>query len=276
MQSTVGSPALSLLSAGEPGCVIAAFSRAVYVRLGAPARLVAIVPLDAPSGPLHLRVSRMPPAGVADLAEARDGVLTVGSTPLPIPAEAWQPPPAPDLPEARPAAARVLREALGDYRVLDLAGRPWDVMRSLRAEGLRRTLAGLAGRGTGLTPAGDDCAAGILLATAMLGAQGMTTWPPHELVDLASRHDSHEISVAFLTAAAQGQSIEPIHALIAACARSDLEGARAQVRRLERIGHSSGHDLAYGVLVGLGLADVIADDWLGERERMSSRTHRAE
>ena len=93
-------------------------------------------------------------------------------------------------------------------------------------------------------------------------------------VTAASRDRARPISSRLMSA--QGQSIEPIHALIAACARSDLEGARAQVRRLERIGHSSGRDLAYGVLVGLGLADVIADDWLGERERMSSRSHRAE
>jgi len=183
--------------------------------------------------------------------------LFVGGHRVGIPSGEWSPPRVYGLMDRRRVAAGVLRHVLGRDRVLDLGGRPWDVSGDLRQHGLRAAVAHLGGRGSGLTPAGDDCVAGIFLVTSLLSSAGAATWSASALVELTSGYGSHEISQAFLRAAARGESIEPLHTLLASCVREDRRAAVQTVRLLDEIGHTSGRDMAYGMLVGLELAECV-------------------
>ncbi|MDQ1426756.1 MAG: hypothetical protein QOK39_232, partial [Acidimicrobiaceae bacterium] len=94
------------------------------------------------------------------------------------------------------------------------------------------------GLGPGLTPSGDDTLAGILLAARLRRPEA-----EDHLVALAKTVATHEISRAFLLWAARGQSIEPVHRLLA--------GDATAARDLAAFGHTSGADLALGLRYGL-------------------------
>lgn len=273
----IGRTARAAVVVGRSGVVIAAFSRAVYLRFDRlhGSDVVALTTLDVPSGPLHIRVASLPELAPGDqVTSCRDALRTVSGS-VELPASVWEPTPIADLVRHRTSAADLLRDVLQHRSSLDLSGNPSDVHAVVRAQGLRAGLASLAGRGAGLTPAGDDCAAGILLVTALLHGEGMPTWPPEDLAAAVAGHGSHDIAVAFLRAAAGGQSIEPIHALLAACVTGDRTEAQRQREVLAGIGRTSGLDLAYGTLVGLDLADPIAADREGLRERETKQSHSA-
>ncbi len=59
------------------------------------------------------------------------------------------------------------------------------------------------------------------------------------------------VARAFLHWAARGQSIEPVHDLLAALAAGDWDAAAADIGVLGGLGHTSGADLAYGLRLGL-------------------------
>jgi len=272
---TIGSAACQVVATGRPGRVVAVFSRAVYVRFADSSGIIAIVPLTVPPGPLHLHVESLPEAAVGDPVIVRGGALVVGGQHIDIPEVVWSPTPVDGLPTQRQSAALVLRDVLGEPRLLDLSGTGWDVSAHLRQLGLRATVAQLAGRGSGLTPAGDDCAAGIVLVTALLSEAGWATWSTRALAELACSHASHEIAVALISAAARGEGIEPLHELLVSCARNDRGAAVRDMVVLDGIGHTSGRDMAYGMLLGLELADVIAADRRADRDRVSNAIHSA-
>ncbi len=273
MIPTIGSRARLAVTAGQFGRVVAVFPRAIYVRFAGAVGVVALTSIDAPSGPLHMRVTELPKACVGDTVVWHGDSLLVGVHRLGIPAQEWAPTPVDQLIERRATAVRVLRDVLGTTRMLDLDGRPWNVRGDLRRHGLRMAIAHLAGRGAGLTPAGDDCAGGILFVTALLREAGLSTWSSSALVELASGHASHEIAVAFLVEAARGECIEPLHELLGSSALGDRREAAHTMCILDRIGHTSGRDMAFGMLVGLELADVIAGDWRVDRDHVNSASH---
>jgi hypothetical protein len=215
---------MRLIQAGEAvvggtGTVLAVFRRAVYV--SHPLGLVVLVEPDAEPGPLHAHVAFLPRVSVgADITVETHG------------AKVWRPGPLP--PPGR--IADMLRRVLDHEPDLDLVGTPGPVG--------TRSISALAGRGIGLTPAGDDVLAGLLLAARAGGA------PEADLVTVARAARTHAISRAYLEQAARGRSIAALHDLMAACADADLAAARAARERLARVGHTSGLDLAYGVLLG--------------------------
>jgi hypothetical protein len=272
---TIGRAARQAVTAGRPGRVVAVFSQAIYVRFADASGIIAIVPATVPSGPLHLHVESLPKAAVGDPVMVGSGALVVGGHHIDIPEVVWIPTPVDGLPDQRQSAALVLRDVLGEPRLLDLSGTGWDVSAHLHQHGLRATVAQLAGRGSGLTPAGDDCAAGVVLVTALLSEAGWATWSTWALAELACSHASHEIAVALLSAAARGEGIEPLHELLVSCALGDRDAAMRDVQVLDGIGHTSGRDMAYGMLLGLECADVIADDWRADRDRLSSTSQSA-
>ena len=220
----LGLGAHEVLAAGGTGTVVAVFSKAAYLRL--PAGLVALTTMAVPAGPIHAR-GPFPTCGLAagDRLAVQGSVAGVDLAG----ARVWRGPP-PDLDRFD---ARILDRAPASA----LAAYPDQVFRAvehLAAGDLAGVVDALAGLGPGLTPAGDDALAGILLVAGdRAGA-----------IEAADRARTNDIARAFLGWAARGQSIEPVHRLLAG-------GGHAALADLLRFGHSSGADLAFGLRLGL-------------------------
>lgn len=102
----------------------------------------------------------------------------------------------------------------------------------------------LVGLGPGLTPAGDDVLAG---ATATLRLRGSPLADP--LAEVCRTARTTALSAALLACATRGQVALPVAALLlAVTGRGPIEPA---LDALLRVGHTSGRDLATGVLIGL-------------------------
>lgn len=207
------------------------FSKAAYLRL--PAGLVALTTRDAPPGPIHAR-GDFPLHRLA----AGDNV-TVDLSCITV----WR---GTDLtPERLAASAGTALDVLSGAPVSALGDPAFEPRRSCAVECVDRgdldgAVDALSGLGPGLTPAGDDALAGVLL---VLGAYDRAA-----AVAAADRARTNDIARAFLAWAARGQSIEPVHRLLAA---DDAGGASAALADLLRFGHSSGADLAFGLRLGL-------------------------
>ena len=240
---TVDSPELGLgaeavLSAGGRGTVAATFAKAAYLRF--PAGLVALTTIDVPSGPIHARgpiaIHRL---STGDRVTVDDGIIRAGNVSVALTgATVWKgtlPPP------AALAAASDLALDLLDTVPTVLTAPPYEARVRLAAVRLEQgdltgVVDALTGLGPGLTPAGDDALAGILLLAG-----------EPSLVDGARTND---IARAFLAWAARGQSIDPVHRFLVAVTQADRGGATAGLQSLLRFGHSSGADLAYGLRLG--------------------------
>ncbi len=220
----MGLGAAAAIDSSPTGEVLASFALALYLRF--PGGIAVITDPSIPPGPLH--VTSDLPLPHLEVGE-RFAVPAAWRSQVTI----WRG--ATTMPE--PGAAALLAPVARQSALLaePLVAR-WEaasVQHDLAIVG--RLLGGL---GPGLTPSGDDALAGIFLATYLRRPD----WQPH-LVDLAARVDTHEISRAFLTWAARGQSIEPVHRLLA--------GNAGAAGDLLALGHTSGADLALGLLWGL-------------------------
>jgi hypothetical protein len=229
----VGLGAAEALAVPGTGRVVGAYGKAAYLSL--PGGLVALTGLDVHRGPMHVR------------APVRCDRLRVGDRVVVTPTALGVGPVLVDLHAARPwqgalPAATALRDAvtlLADAPPSSLPIPP--PVDLLRAGELPRVAASLGGLGPGLTPAGDDCLAGILLVARILWGDPIE--PP------AAR--TNDIARAFLGWAARGQSIEPVHDFLMRAAAGDRTGAKAALVALTRVGHSSGADLALGLRLAL-------------------------
>jgi hypothetical protein len=204
--------------------VVAAFWQATYVLF--PTGIVALTTTSVPPGPIHLR-GDFPTLEAGDELKLGDAYL---ETPI------WRG----DLPDDVQDAG-ALREAATRSALLlpPFAKRAEKARRAVAHGALDRASALLGGLGPGLTPSGDDALAGLLLAARI---RWTSAAEPH-LIAIAERVDTHEIARAFLHWAARGQSIEPVHRC--------LLGDSAAAADLRAFGHTSGADLALGLLWGL-------------------------
>ena len=119
---------------------------------------------------------------------------------------------------------------------------------------LPREITALIGLGPGLTPAGDDALGGAMIALRAFGRPKAADWLASHVLPLAVALTS-SISLAHLEAAADGEGAAALHDTLAALAGGDAAGAADGLRRLDRIGHSSGWDALAGAaaaLEGLG------------------------
>lgn len=230
----LGLGAQEVFSAGATGTVAAVFSRAAYLRL--PAGLVALTTRDVPPGPIHARgdfpLHRLAPGDSVTVDMSR---TTVWQGTLPTPALL-----AAGAGTALDVLARAPDSALADSVFEHRRDR---AVRCVDGGDLDGAVDALAGLGPGLTPAGDDALAGILL---VLGAHNAEA-----AVVAADRAMTNDIARAFLAWAARGQSIEPVHHLLAASAQRQMGAAEAALARLVAVGHSSGADLAFGLRLAL-------------------------
>ena len=245
MELTLGSAAHRILSDLCEGKVIAVFSHAVYLEFD-DAVLALVVP-EVAAGPLHVQVSRLPSARVGMRAWSGGSRLRVGATTVQLPHEIWSPPDVGDVRGALP----VLSSLVSHRPVLDVtSGDGVDVTASLDPYLAQGDVSGacrtLFGRGGGLTPAGDDVAAGVLLIAALDDPSRS-----QDLRAIAEAAATHAISRAFLRAAAGGESIVPVHSFLKACIDNDIDNATRHLQRLREVGHTSGLDLVAGMVAGL-------------------------
>lgn len=106
----------------------------------------------------------------------------------------------------------------------------------------------LVGLGPGLTPSGDDLLAGTLAALRLLGGDPAFTTALADHVSAVGGRRTTALSATLLRLAGQGDvAAEVGHLIKALSGRGSLDEA---ARRLCAIGHTSGADLAQGLLIG--------------------------
>jgi Protein of unknown function (DUF2877) len=135
-----------------------------------------------------------------------------------------------DQPAARVLAA--LRDALPDPAVLGIDGALLDDLITKPAA----AVAGLLGRGPGLTPAGDDVLAGFVLGARAFGLDASLV---RAAISVAPARTT-ALSAALLSHALSGECGDEVAAAVA-------DPSDAVVGRLLRIGHTSGAALAVGL-----------------------------
>lgn len=124
------------------------------------------------------------------------------------------------------------------------------------------TAAALLGLGPGLTPSGDDMICGLLLALHALGRPSAAQAVSHWALPLARLRCS-PLSVAHLSAAAEGEGALALHELLQGLGRDASWRAEPHTRALGGHGHTSGWDALSGVWLATG---VIAATASGESE----------
>lgn len=277
--ATAGALAAAALVAAQDGTIAGAISRGAFVRYAG--EHVLFVTAEPYRGP---RTVNLPgPAAHEALRRLGAGMtVTLGGGRLVVPAAGlafditgaalWAaPPPAlPALPaEGRAAAARALAAQVAGETASDFTDWPGEPVAdgprllrdALRAHDVPALVALVCdqwlGRGRGLTPAGDDCAAGLLLA---LNRWRGALWPDPGLeavnagIVAAAFERTTAISACLLECAAQGEADER---LIAAVDGIMIGAPAAAVcaAGLRSYGASSGAD---------GLAGMVAALWAGE------------
>lgn len=251
------------------GSVVGNFSSGFYVRVedsifavGGPR----IVP-----GPVHLVLDALPPAPPdQSFVCVEPGRLLTDTCIIDLSRAARYRPESPSPTQLR-ALAPLLADLDRQDRVPSDLAEVWEPARAavFRAD-LHQARTLLEGRGSGLTPTGDDVLAGLLLFSHW--ADPLSDAP----AEVASRAATTDLSRCFLSWAAVGQSIQPVHDLVDAAGGSEISaGSRDALAVCERfaqavagvasIGSSSGS----GMLAGLGLA---AAAWLNcQRASASER-----
>ncbi|HET6967018.1 MAG TPA: DUF2877 domain-containing protein, partial [Ornithinibacter sp.] len=107
-------------------------------------------------------------------------------------------------------------------------------------------VAGLLGRGRGLTPSGDDALAGALLVAHALDTAGPLAAAVRARLDTTTA-----VSAALLDAAVDGFAARDVVTLVDAALAGDGAGVAAVLPQVLAIGHSSGRDLVTGIAVAL-------------------------
>ena len=111
---------------------------------------------------------------------------------------------------------------------------------------LGTAVAGLVGRGPGLTPSGDDALAGALLVACALGTGT-------DLADAvrARLGATTAVSAALLDAAADGYAARTVVALVDAAVTGDAAAVARALPAVLSLGHTSGVDTVLGIRAAL-------------------------
>ena len=235
-----GPAAARVLADAERGRVeLVLGTGAAYLRFGRDGWLLVSGP-RAPLGPLSLLVDRIDElAGSVPGAAARvDGAaLIVGDARVALSGLRVAPPV--DCPPLAYAASvdAALRAALASVPPPPAALAPG--IAALEAGDPHAAVALLAGRGDGLTPAGDDVLAGYAGWQYSVGS-------PSALTHVATGRAA-PIGLAYLRCAERGELPQPAAALLAAIRSGDAPTARRRARALGGWGSTSGAALLWGM-----------------------------
>ncbi len=236
--------------------VRAVFPAAVYLDTGR--AVVAVVARDGLWLPNSVVVaatrSRRPFAHLTRGEPATVGGGQVCSGDLEVTVSRWWTPPQPPglvRPEHLPARTdRLARLLQARRRTLaePVARRLGQLAAALRARpAVDAEPAALVGLGQGLTPAGDDVLAGVLLALRHLGRPACADRLWAAIAEQVPLRTS-ALSATLLAAAAEGDTAPPVVDLLTALAgHRPLESA---LDRLLAVGATSGSDITHGLLAG--------------------------
>ena len=230
----MGPGALRAMRAGGSGTVEVVLARGGYVRLGD--RWLLLAPPRAPLGPLSVLVAGL---GVLELgapAHVAASGLRVGGAWIDL--AGAREPPHPDVVPLRGAWRSALAAA---RRSCPAPGGLEDGADALRRGAVEEAIAVLAGRGPGLTPAGDDVLAGF---AGWRHADG-------EPVSLTSPRGS-PIGLAYLDCAERGELPEAAHRTLDAVRAGDAALAGRRARVLARWGATSGGAMLCGMAAASG------------------------
>jgi hypothetical protein len=220
---------------GATGSVELAFGPGGYVRLGEDRVLLA--PARSPLGPLSILVAGLVRGDLVpgDRATADGGALVAGA--LRIELAGAREPPAPRPTRLAPRWRAALAAAVEVVAPAPAALAPG--LEALAAGDSASAVARLAGRGDGLTPAGDDALAGY---AAWRWARGVPVALPAAGCAPLGR--------AYLRCAERGELPQPAAAVLAAIAAGDRAVAARRARGLADWGASSGAALLWGMAAG--------------------------
>lgn len=234
-----GGGAARALGSGGTGRLELSFGAGGYVRLGADRWLSLQGPRSA-RGPLSLVVAGLGAERPRPGSDVRveDGALVVGATRIELGGVRTLGPPA-WSPQAEDAGGAVAAAAA------QCAAAPHELRAGLTALErfeLSRAVGLLAGRGEGLTAAGDDVLAGY---AGWFSASGT----PVRLAATAVGRSS-PIGLAYLRCAERGELPDAATAVLVALRAGDAALAVQRARVLGRWGHSSGSALMWGMAAG--------------------------
>jgi hypothetical protein len=239
----VGPGARRALREGAAGSVELTFGPGGYVRLGD--GWVLLAPARSPLGPLSVLVGGLARGDLVcgEPAAVAGGVLVAGRLRI-------------DLAGAREAAApRLVALAPGWRPALAAALATVVPAPAALAPGLDALAGGdrsgavtwLAGRGDGLTPAGDDVLAGY---AAWAWAQGRPVALPADRCAPLGR--------AYLRCAERGELPAPAAAVLEAIGAGDAQAAARRASRLGAWGATSGSALLWGMAAGAACYATLA------------------
>lgn len=134
----------------------------------------------------------------------------------------------------------ITSEALLAFRTLTAGGTAFEQ---------ERTVTYLIGRGKGLTPSGDDVLLGYLFILKIFDVYGADRLA---LLLKKCELSTTDISIAYMNSSIQGVVNAPVFQLF-----QDLKDGReeerldADIKRIMEIGHTSGADICFGMLLGV-------------------------
>lgn len=261
---------LALVGPPRPATVVAATPQALYL-LAADGTMLCLASATAVRVPcaMVLESKGLPPQlPEGTIATVGAGVLSLGTDgtagPLAFRAARWWRPPHPRglgaTPPARLAGAvRWLTGRVADP--LDAPGRAAvaELVEALAVgERPNQAVAGLLGRGPGLTPTGDDVLAGALVTLSALGSPLCALLAAAVSAATAVPDATTTVSAGLLRHAAAGECIPQLDHLLAAIGNGADDPAAGTLARaagaLLAVGHCSGAGLLHGVLVGVAIA----------------------
>ena len=241
----IGGHAAAALASGD-GEVVAAYRKAAWVRL--PGGPVALTAPAIPPGPLHVTLDGPLPSARGAAVRRAGSRLHVGGSVVELGgARPWTGP-LPDPDEVRRGAGLVVWATAAVAAGSALTTAPYReparrAVARLRDGDLAGAVDTLAGLGPGLTPAGDDALAGMLLA--LRAVEGPDAEP--RLVAAVAGAPTTTLSLTVLRCAAAGQALAPVHQLLGAAARGDRAAALAAATAVAEVGATSGADFCYGL-----------------------------
>jgi hypothetical protein len=231
--------------------VVASFTDATYISGGR--RMMVVTSRRVSSGPTYVVVDSDDVAvEMGARVAVHPGRLELGNLQIALGAAALWTGELPD-PQSLVAASDLVIDVLAPVaRRSEITAAPYArhlgaACAALGQRDFDRIARSIVGLGPGLTPAGDDALAGLLVVAVAVGVLAPGEWTPS--AEVAAR--TNPLSLSFVRLAATGQAIGPVHDVLVAGASGNRGACERAAETLLRVGGTSGADIAFGMRAGL-------------------------